>query len=148
MDMSMIDKFHVLDSQLPGLRYLFPSNSDTDGLSSIFQDRQTFLRSTARHVGSHSAWTDFNRPCSAKRRERLKWDWASGGCPLRVKAFLARIGQHWFHSMHQSKFPGPGVFRELNNRQYLSTSVGLLPQRVAASYLSSTLSCPWPWAIR
>ena len=68
MDMSMIDKFHVLDSQLPGLRYLFPSNSDTDGLSSIFQDPQTLLRSVASSVTR----TYYNRFCSTKCRERLK----------------------------------------------------------------------------
>ncbi len=55
MDMRMIDKVHVLDSQLPGLRYLFPSNSDTDGLSSIFQRPQKLLRNVARRVGNHSA---------------------------------------------------------------------------------------------
>jgi hypothetical protein len=34
MDMRMIDKVHVLDSQLPGLRYLSSYlKVDTDGLS-------------------------------------------------------------------------------------------------------------------
>src|SRR5438067_2145427 len=45
-------KVHVLDFQLPCLRCLVPSNSVTDGLSSIFQDPpKDFLRKTrAGHV--------------------------------------------------------------------------------------------------
>src|SRR5438034_11665746 len=88
MDMRMIDKVHVLDSQLPGLRYLFPSNSDTDGLSSIFQD--------PKHCcgASHgwSATTAHGQSCSMKRRGRLKRGWVSRDSSPPATAILERYG--------------------------------------------------------